>query len=401
MLFPKPVDPISAGVFVLVTLLSWPFDGDCEASASVDSGASAAAVAIATPGANPVTDASGEPKTAGMTDADREAVANKVLAALEKEYVFPEVAAKMTAEVRTRIASGAYKGLHPDAFANLLTRDLQSVSKDKHLRVRWSERPDVVRELEGGPADPDPASESKQREQRRAMSAKRNFGFERVERLSGNIGYLDLRGFNHPEVAAPTANAAMAFLGNTDALIVDLRHNGGGTPEMVAHLSSFLFGKERVHLNDLYFRPNDTTEEYWTHEVPGPSFEGKDVYVLTSSRTFSAAEEFTYNLKCLKRATIVGEVTGGGANPGGMQRIDEHFAVFVPRGRAINPITKTNWEGTGVEPDVAVKADQALDTARMIAIDKAIDAETDEEMRGALIGERDRIAGQLGLGSTR
>jgi hypothetical protein len=391
MMIPKPLDPITTGVMILVGLLSWPFDEAPEET-------NATRAAIAAPAAGP--GARGDAKPAGMTDADREAVAGKVLAALQKEYVFPEVAAKMEADVRGRLASGAYKDLHPDAFANLLTRDLQAVSHDKHLRVRYSERAEAVHEDEGAPENADPATRTKLREQRRAMSARRNFGFERVERLSGNIGYLDLRGFMDPEIAAPTANAALAFLGNTDALIVDLRQNGGGQPEMVAHISSFLFGKERVHLNDLYFRPANKTEEFWTHEVPGPSFENKDVYVLTSSRTFSAAEEFTYNLKCLKRATIVGERTGGGANPGGVQQIDEHFSVFLPSGRAINPITKTNWEGVGVEPDVEVPADKALDQARLMALDKSIDAEMDSEMRDALIGERDRIAAQLGLGST-
>jgi C-terminal processing protease CtpA/Prc len=154
-------------------------------------------------------------------------------------------------------------------------------------------------------------------------------------------------------------------------VIIDLRQNGGGAPSMVALLCSYLFGPEPVHLNDLYSRPDDSTHQWWTFpHLPGQRLEGRPVYVLTSKRTFSAAEEFTYNLKSLKRATIVGETTGGGAHPGGTQRITEHFAMFVPSGRAINPITKTNWEGTGVTPDVPVAAARALQSAHLAALQK-------------------------------
>ena len=143
------------------------------------------------------------------------------------------------------------------------------------------------------------------------ISSKRNFGFEKVERLSGNIGYLDFRNFEDPKLASETAAAAMTFLANTDALIIDLRQNGGGEPEMVAFVASYLFDK-KTHLNDIYDRPANRTEEFWTKEtVPGKKFGGeKPVFVLTSHYTFSGAEEFSYNLKNLKRATIIGETTG-------------------------------------------------------------------------------------------
>jgi C-terminal processing protease CtpA/Prc len=177
--------------------------------------------------------------------------------------------------------------------------------------------------------------------------------------------------FQPAELAGDTAAAAMNFLTNTDALIIDIRANGGGAPSMVALVSSYLFGGEPVHLNDLYFRPEDTTHQWWTlPHVPGKRYQDKPVYVLTSKRTFSAAEEFAYNLKSLKRATIVGETTGGGAHPGGMHRLNEHFLVFVPSGRAINPLTKSNWEGTGVAPDLPVAAAQALKTAHLAALKK-------------------------------
>jgi retinol-binding protein 3 len=155
-----------------------------------------------------------------------------------------------------------------------------------------------------------------------------------------------------------------------DAIIIDLRENGGGDPKMVAYISSHLFA-EPTHLNDLYNRKEDKTTEYWTlRDVPGARLAGKPVFVLTAKRTFSGAEEFSYNLKNLKRATIIGETTGGGAHPVSGHRIDDHFFIGVPFARAINPISKTNWEGTGVEPDVKVPASEALDVAKKMAAEQ-------------------------------
>lgn len=135
---------------------------------------------------------------------------------------------------------------------------------------------------------------------------------------------------------------------------------------MVAFVSSYLFG-ERTHLNDLYNRKDDKTTEYWTEDVPGKRLVGKPVFILTSKRTFSGAEEFCYNLKNLKRATIVGETTGGGAHPVSGHRIDDHFGIGVPFARAINPVSKSNWEGTGIQPDVQAPAGEALDVAKKMA----------------------------------
>jgi C-terminal processing protease CtpA/Prc len=216
----------------------------------------------------------------------------------------------------------------------------------------------------------------------RQGSRKLNGGYRRVERLPGNVGYLQVDGFMHPDVAADPAAAAMNFLANTDALIIDLRRNGGGGPQSVALLCSYLFDEKPVHLNDLYWRKGDRTEEFWTlKELAGKRYLGRDVYLLTSHRTFSAAEEFAYDLQSLKRVTIVGETTGGGAHPGGGVPIGEHFMVFIPSGRAINPITKTNWEGTGVKPDVEATADKALETAHQLAVKKLLEKAPNEEAR--------------------
>ena len=194
-----------------------------------------------------------------------------------------------------------------------------------------------------------------------------NCGFKKAEILEDNIGYLKFDFFADPGICGPTVVAAMNFLANVDAIIFDLRENGGGDPKMVAFVSSYLFA-ERTHLNDLWTRKGDVTEQYWTGPyVPGKSLDGKPAFVLTSKNTFSGGEEFTNNLKVLKRAKIVGETTGGGAHPVRGHRITEHFGIDVPFARAINPVTHTNWEGTGVEPDVKVNGSQALEEAIKLA----------------------------------
>ncbi len=306
-----------------------------------------------------------------LSASERGSVIESVLDALSSRYVFPELATKMVSAIHDRVKRQEYDRVaSSQELAQKLTEHLQAVSHDKHLRVVFRIDPLPIR------ADEDTPPTALEMEEMRREEGSVNFGFECVRRLEGNIGYLDLRSFTPPDLAAEVSGAAMKFLERTDALIIDLRENGGGDPAMVALMCSYLFGPEPVHLNDIYLRPSDRTEQFWTlREVPGPRCEKKDVYVLTSSYTFSGAEEFAYNLKNLKRATLVGETTGGGANPGGIVRVGEHFGVFVPTGRAINPITNTNWEGTGVEPDVKVNAKLALLTAHRLALEKLIDRE--------------------------
>jgi hypothetical protein len=291
--------------------------------------------------------------------ATRRHVIDGAIAMLDEFYVFPEVAKKMGVAVRGRAKRGEYDSVTDgDAFAKLLAAHFQEVSHDKHIFVSFSPT-----QLPGDSAPPSPEAMARQRE----AIQDANCAFEKVEHLKGNIGYLKFNGFGDPEICAPTAIAAMNFLANVDALIVDLRQNGGGDPKMIALLSSYLF-EHPTHLNDLWTRKGNETMQFWTLPyVPGKRLPSIPVYVLTSHRTFSGAEEFTNNLKVLKRATIVGEVTGGGAHPVAGHRIDDRFTIGVPFARAINPITKTNWEGVGVEPDVKVSADDALTTAQALA----------------------------------
>jgi hypothetical protein len=287
--------------------------------------------------------------------AERARVIAGAAAQLDSFYVFPEVAARIGDTLRERLARGEYDRYDNGfTFAMRLNGDVRALSHDKHMRVDYSAQHAPVT-----PPDAQPTPDDVARENRRLEEA--NCGFDKAEVLPGSVGYLKFDFFAPVELCGATASAAMNFLASTRALIIDLRENGGGQPEMVAWVASYLFDA-RTHLNDLWTRSTDSTVEYWTTDsVPGRKFGGtKPVYVLTSSRTFSGAEEFTYDLQTQRRATVVGETTGGGAHPVQGRRIDEHFVIGVPFARAINPITHSNWEGKGVEPDVKVPADKAL-----------------------------------------
>ena len=333
-----------------------------------------------------------QPEQADLTidAATRTQVIDGILKRLNDSYVFPETAKKMEQSIRERVAKKEYDQItSAKQFATTLTNDLQAISHDKHLRVRYSFQSIPERAPRQEPT-------AEEREQRKRALTWLNHGFGKVERLPGNIGYLEFFNFADEELGADTVAAAMNFINGTDSLIIDMRKNGGGNPAMVALVCSYLFGPEPVHLNDLYWREGNRTDEFWTKkELPGKRYLNKDVYVLTSNRTFSGAEEFTYNLKNLKRATIIGETTGGGAHPGGGFRITEHFGMFVPTGRAINPITKTNWEGTGVTPDINVPADQALLVARLMALKKAMTNLPDPDFKAGVEEEIQKLEKEL------
>lgn len=302
-------------------------------------------------------------------------IIDSVSAALNEVYIFADVAKKMEKHIRNQYKKNAYKDLTTmQMFTEQLTKDLVSISHDRHLSVRTG-TPEMLARI----CSEDPTNDEIQ--QMHKEQAYRNYGFEKIERMMGNVGYLKFNNFINTEYAGQTAIAAMNFLANCDAIIFDLRDNGGGSPTMIQLISSYLF-KEPVHLNSFYIRYEDTTEQYWTQQyVDGPKILDADVYILTSQYTFSAAEEFTYNLKNLKRATIVGETTGGGAHPVIYRCFNElNCGIKLPYGRAINPITGTNWEGTGVEPDISVPRDQALDKAYLEALKKIKENTTDERI---------------------
>ena len=282
---------------------------------------------------------------------------------LERHYVFPDVAKRLGDSLRARRARGAYDSYDNGvSFALKLTSDLREIGHDKHLWMTYSASPFAGIMLQS-PSRATPPGAA------RPMAAGgAHCGVVKTDTLPGNVGHLELSLFADPEICGASISSAMSALADTRALIVDLRNNGGGSPDMVAHLASYLVSR-RTHLNDLWTRRTGKTQQFWTRDdIPGRKFGGeKPVFVLTSSRTFSAAEEFAYDLAAINRATIVGETTGGGAHPVNRHRIDDHFTLAVPVARAINPITHTNWEGVGVEPKVKVPATDALETAQRLA----------------------------------
>ena len=293
---------------------------------------------------------------------------------LDSNYVFPETAKKMNKLVLKNLRSGKYNKItDPEELAGRLTEDLRSVSHDLHLNVRYE--PGQIAVMRADTLKNQVPPELTKSWQRI------NYGFVKTEYLPGNVGYLELRAFTDPKLpeAGQAAISAMNYLANSKAIIFDLRKNGGGHPEMIQLLSSFLFA-EPTHLNDIYERPGNTTQQYWTLPyIPGSRRPDVPVYILTSNYTFSAAEEFSNNLKELKRATIVGENTGGGAHPVDFKIVNDLFTISLPFGRAINPVSKSNWEGTGVAPHVKVPADSAFNAAYLMALDTLLKSAADQQ----------------------
>ncbi len=313
-----------------------------------------------------------------LTQKEQQTVIDSIGSKLNANYIFPEIATKMVSNMETKLKNGNYKSIQdPQEFATTLTTDLQTISKDKHIRITFA--PGQIAEQQQAIT----AEDSIAYLNRYVANLKRNnFGFKEVKIMPGNIGYLDLRSFSNVEYAGETAVSAMNFLSNTDAIIIDLRNNGGGSPAMIQLITSYLFGSDPVHLNNFYWRPTDRNSQTWTlPHVSGTRSPNTPVYVLTSRGTFSAAEEFSYNLKNLERATLVGETTGGGAHPGGSVVATDRFMVWVPTGRAINPITNTNWEGTGVSPHIKTAAADALDTAYTKALKSLIKNSKEERLK--------------------
>ena len=323
-----------------------------------------------------------------MTAASRQQLLDSLIKEVNNSYVFPDLAKKVDLFLREQQQRGAYRTItSAQQLSEALTRDLQGVTKDKHLRVMYSEKAIPLNKPDGRRTPEEVASQL-------ARMRYGNFGVEKIEHLPFNIGYLELAGFAPANDAANTLAAAMAVLAHTDALIIDLRKNGGGDAATVALLAGYLFDT-RAHLNDFYDRKGSRTEQRCTSEVMPALRYGvqKDVYILTSKDTFSAAEDFTYALKNMKRVTVVGETTGGGANAGDDFRLLPNFSAFVPYSRVISPITQTNWEAVGVTPDVGVSADDALKTAQAAILKKMATAEKDSARLGRL---KDRIVEVLG-----
>jgi hypothetical protein len=300
--------------------------------------------------------------SAALDAAERHRIVSAAAAILVKYYVDP-VAAQKTADALLSDEKRGDDNSATDgtAFAELITKQMREVSHNNFLSMVYSAA--KTPPLPSHPPRPSPEELARYRK----VMEQSNCRFESVKILAHNIGYLKLNSFPDPSVCGATARASMASLNHVDAIIFDLRDNGGGYASMVALLAAYLFDQP-VHLNDFYDRGENSTEESWSlPPVPGNKLADKPAYVLTSSATFSAAEAFSYDLRMLNRVTLVGETTSGRGHMGSPHRIDEHFTIQVPGIKVINPLSKTNWEGTGVAPDVRVNAAEALQTAEALA----------------------------------
>ncbi|KRB45843.1 hypothetical protein ASD82_05900 [Rhodanobacter sp. Root179] len=322
---------------------------------------------------------SGPPQKDMTVDkAMRSEVVESIIANLNQSYVFPDKAAAIGKSLRAQLQHGDFDAItSADKLADKLTETLQHGSNDKHLEVRY---------FEHAIAQGDDQSDSAENKAAELAEGKRfNFGINGVDRLQGDIGYIDLHQFGRPAMVATRIAAAMTLMSDTGALIIDLRHCGGGDPESVMLFASYLYDKP-THLNDVYWRDENRTEQRWTTAiVPGPRYgQSRKVYLLTSSDTFSGCEDFAYALKNNQRATLIGETTGGGAHGGGPHRLTAHFMMFVPSGRPISPVTHTDWENVGVVPDVHSSAKKALDVAQVAALKALIAGEQDEDWRQRL-----------------
>jgi len=303
-------------------------------------------------------------------------IVNGVIAAAEQDWLDDATGGTVASKLKEAASRKVYDAIaDPEALCARITTDVRAWSHDPHFAVFYSPTP--VHQHDRDEATPAEKAE----EQKRAAGD--NYGFDRVERLDGNVGYLDLRFFADSDGTA-TAFAAMALLGHTDALIVDLRQNGGGGDTGVAAvLLSHLLPGGATKLAELHWKPDGSVRSFSTlPSVPGGKYLGP-VYVLMSRETFSAAEGFAYTLQTRKRAVLVGEKTLGGVHPVKYRPLGTHVGVLIPAGRYVDALTGADWTG-GVEPDIAVPPAQALNRAHMLALQKLIA----EEPAAPLTGER-------------
>ncbi len=313
-----------------------------------------------------------------LSKPDRQAIVQALVQQLDANYVFPEIATQVSRALTVKDAAGGYDGASIESLSDALTKDMREFGKDSHFRVRYEPR------FSPPPGQTPPLPTADEVVQGRMQAASEGFGIGKIERLEGNVGYMEIRGFLPTELVAAEYTAAIMLLSGSDALILDLRRNGGGEPSSVAHLMSHFFAPgDKRHLNDIYTRTTDSTQQYWTNPAVAVRY-SKPVYVLTSAHTFSGGEECAYDFQTQKRATLVGEVTGGGANPGDMFALAKGLVAFIPTGKAINPVTGTNWEHVGVKPDIAVPADAAQQTAHVAILERLLADAKDPRQRDEL-----------------
>jgi hypothetical protein len=294
----------------------------------------------------------------------RKEVLEELARKLESQYAIPDMATKLAKAVRAKEKANAYSKIESaPEFARAVTNDLYVVGHDKHLRVNFSFGP--VPQGTTGARLPAPDVVQQMR--------RLNGMIRKVEILEGNVGYMRVNGVPLLEAARDAVAAAFAFVHSTDALIIDNRGDGGGDPHTVALYMSYLSDGKPYVVNTFHWREGNRVEEFMTTDLGELAYGAhKPVFILNSAGTFSGGEELAYDLQVSKRGVIVGEVSGGGANPGGPVPLGHQFVANIPGGQAVNPVTQTSWEGVGVQPDVPVAAAAALNKAHALAIERLI-----------------------------
>lgn len=295
-----------------------------------------------------------------LTDEYKRGVIEKLSILINDLYIYPDVAKKTSKHIFSQFEDGYFNQYKDNqSFAKALTEEVQSINKDKHMRIM------VNRPYQA----PENSLERKAEIRMDQINNYRRFnhGFQELKLLEGNVAYLDLREFAEMDRAKEIADAYMKLMSQADAVIIDLNKNGGGSPYMVQYLCSYFFD-QKLHLNSLYYREGDRTEEFWTLEkVDGRKMADVPLFIIIGEETFSGAEEFSYNMQTQERASIIGQTSAGAANPGGTRGINENLSVFIPTGRAINPMTNTSWENNGVIPDIQTSKEETFEQAHSLA----------------------------------
>ncbi|MCP8889927.1 S41 family peptidase [Sphingomonas faeni] len=304
-----------------------------------------------------------------VSQAEKAAIVASLSTTLDANYVFPDVARKIEPALREHLAKGDYASITTkEAFAKRLTDDLLALTGDLHFFVGVD--PKWVADYRTKAL---PAAKAKLRQEELAELEKSNFGFDEVGHLSGNIGYVRFSYFANPELAYDAAAAAMRFVENSDAVIIDLRYNNGGYLEMAQLLASYFFPSDKDQLLFDYNYNEDGKRiargQWVLPGLPGKRMVDKPLYILTGSASFSSAEWFSYAMKKLGRATLIGERTAGGAHPVARKPIDDDFFVQVPIGQIRDPVDHGDFEGVGVAPDLPSSSIQALPLAHKLALE--------------------------------
>jgi len=307
----------------------------------------------------------------------RHETVNNLSVLLKENYVLPDIGKKYANQIQNNLKKGKYNNIsNPYGFAETLIIDIKEIQNDRHLKVRFS--PQTVKNIRNSKKNEE--ENNKERKNKVLKEQKRNYGFREVKIMAGNIGYLKFNEFPS-ERAAETIISAMGFLQYTDAIIIDLRNNTGGNPEIVAFIGGYFFTEEyQTEFGSLFHRIKNKTFQYKTPlYLPGKRLVHTDLYILVGPNTFSAAEGFAYDLQHYGRAIIVGTKTKGGAHAANPFIINDYFVVDLPFAKPVNPVTKSNWEGTGVIPDIKCQANDALKKAQNVITEKIISNNSDKD----------------------